>query len=277
MWIVPVLLVGVLVAALLTLATTPFQAVTRARVERFARRQSLPITVANGQMVIRYLATTRRWRGTGLLLTVVGGMAYSVARHRSAPLSATALFAGWFVGAVIAEWRVSTAGTPSGLRSASLVPRRLSDYLSRTVRWVSLLVGAATVGLELAGQALTARHGELAGLTAVTVATLICIGLVTRHVLGRPQIDAPGSVLAADESIRSRSLHVLFGSLLATCGYVSGLVLDLTVARDPSGTRHNMSGLWTLVIVLYAVFVASSASMLPRRAWPSRTRSMAAR
>lgn len=36
--------------------------VPRERVARFARRQGLAITPDNGAAVIRYLATTRRWR-----------------------------------------------------------------------------------------------------------------------------------------------------------------------------------------------------------------------
>src|SRR5262245_37142806 len=41
--------------------------VTRVRLERFAGRQRLEITPTNGDQVIAYLATTRRWRVAGLV------------------------------------------------------------------------------------------------------------------------------------------------------------------------------------------------------------------
>ena len=49
--------------------------VSRRRVERFARLHSLPVTAANGNQIILYRATTRRWRALGLatgLLIQVG-------------------------------------------------------------------------------------------------------------------------------------------------------------------------------------------------------------
>src|SRR5688572_10623695 len=50
--------------------------VDRARVAKFASRQELPITVHNGQQVIGYLATTRRWRAFGLAAGLVVSVAW---------------------------------------------------------------------------------------------------------------------------------------------------------------------------------------------------------
>lgn len=238
------LLVIVLIAALgycvFGLLSLPFQRVSRERLEKFARRQSLRITVDNGPLVIRYLATTRRWRGGLLLLSVgatlvwplVAGMLWP-GRSSGAQLNALALFAGWFVGAVIAEWRVSVAGT-APRRAAMLQPRRLADYVPRPSRVLPLVAWFAVAGYELAGLGyLAVRHPRglpvLVGwmvLTAVGAAVFVAVG---RQVLLRPQRFSAPDLLAADAALRSRSLHVLAGCALAVAAYLlSGVTNALT-------------------------------------------------
>src|SRR5436190_15376687 len=65
---VPPLLVLLILASLCVLlaVNSAYGPVARHRVALFARRQRLIITVANGEQVIRYLATTRRWRAAGI-------------------------------------------------------------------------------------------------------------------------------------------------------------------------------------------------------------------
>ena len=119
--------------------------VSRSRLERFARRQRLDITVDNGAQVIGYLATTRRWRAAGL----AAGFGVSVLRSLPAAVNAdfVLLFAGWFLGALVAEVRVAhLAHGP--VRTASLQPRRADAYLGRT-SWA--LVPAAGLGAAAVG------------------------------------------------------------------------------------------------------------------------------
>ncbi|MDQ1715309.1 MAG: hypothetical protein QOC60_1254, partial [Frankiaceae bacterium] len=114
-----VVLVGAF-AAIVRGISSSIGPVSRERVAKFARRQTLFITPDNGNMVIAYLATTRRWRAAGLAMGVVVSIAWSFGNGFS--VNMVQLIAGWFAGAVIAEWRISRL--PVGTRrAASLQPR----------------------------------------------------------------------------------------------------------------------------------------------------------
>ena len=79
----------------------------RSTVERFARRQRLELTDANAGYVVSALLITHRWRRAGLVLGLgLAGLAWSL-QHGSISLHFLAGFLGWFVGAVVAEWRIS--------------------------------------------------------------------------------------------------------------------------------------------------------------------------
>ena len=219
-------LIGVLVLVILVIAGGVGS--VRLRVERFARKQSLPITVGNGDIVIRYLAVTRRWRRSGLLVGLALTLGYSLT-HVGLHIDFLALFVGWFIGAVIAEWRISTAASGSR-RVASLAPRRLASYLPPTA-WVApafVFVVAAVVGLVGLVALASSRHRVPAALIvslAAVVLVAAVIRVVVRHVLSRPQPQGAPDVLAADDAIRSRSLRVLAGSSLALGGYLLTAVL----------------------------------------------------
>lgn len=224
-------------AQLLLMALAP---VRRPRLERFARRQGLTITPDNGNAAIRYLATTRRWRVAGLTVGLVASQTYSISRG-DLRINSFWLFAGWFVGAVVAEWAI-TGTRPESRHAALLVPRRRTDYLSRPVRW---LIGATTastllLGLTAVGRSLTAGRSQFEALallsTALGVASVIHV--VQRQVLTRRQLIGTPDVMAVDDAIRARSLRVLAGSTLALLGYIAvpllPLVMDRASARGPA-------------------------------------------
>jgi len=266
------LLLPVVFGALLVLLSLPFQEVTRARVAKLARRQSLPITVANGPIVIGYLATTRRWRGVGVLLSIVGGLVYARLTLSSSNGGAAALFVGWFVGAVIAEWRVSVHTAGTGRRRASLLPRRLSDYLPGHVRLAVLIAFALLSTVEFVGLFSKPAQPELAGWIALTLATAAVIVAVGRHILGRPQPLAADDILAADEAIRSRSLHVLAGATLAITGYLGAAVLSLRL--DDLGVLAPWAGAIATLLPLLGLMLACATSQLPARLARSESREL---
>src|SRR5688572_32767433 len=111
------------VIALLVVGTYAFGPVSRERLERFARRQFLVVTVDNGNQVIRYLATTRRWRTAGFTAGALASVWSEPTSHAVLPVGAFVIFVGWLLGAVIAEARVARLAHQP-VRSASLRPRR---------------------------------------------------------------------------------------------------------------------------------------------------------
>ncbi|HEV2888082.1 MAG TPA: hypothetical protein VGX49_14315 [Jatrophihabitans sp.] len=103
----------------------------------------------------------------------------------------------------------------------------LSDYLPGHVRFFVLIMFFALLTVEFAK--LPSKSGQLepAGWLALTLAAAAVTVAVGRHILGRSQPIAAEDVLAADEAIRSRSLHVLAGAALAIIGYLGAAVLSL--------------------------------------------------
>lgn len=253
--VVPAIVVVVL---LLRAAVAP---VSRARLERFARRQQLVITPTNGNRVIAYLATTRRWRSAGVLaalalaLTWVGYAATIRTGDFEAEINVLHLVAGWFVGAVIAEARL--ARSPGGpVRLAALQPREASMYLPRYAQWLvpvalaaSVALGLITVAVAAAGKEPDVRTAGIAQVAAFVVAGVVWA--VSRLVLARPQPVLPPDELAADDAIRSRSLHVLAGSGTALVLYavISQLV---ALGEALSGAAVAVTGGAAFVLIFAA-------------------------
>lgn len=173
--------------------------VDRKRLERFASRHDLTITARNGNQVIRYLATTRRWRFFGLACGLVVSVVWSLP---NITVNSLYLFAGWFAGALFAELRV--ASLPRGTKKVALIaPRRIAQYLPTAAR---LLTPAAAVLCLVVG----AFTRDLLW-TGAGIVVGVVVWLIQRHVLRRAQPGAGLEEIAADDAIRSRSMHVLTG------------------------------------------------------------------
>lgn len=249
-FLVPAIAVGV---AVVWAMVAP---VSRSRLERFARRQQLQITPDNGDLVIRYLAITRRWRAGGILVAFGLGIVWLSTRiDFSGEINLLQLFAGWFAGAVLAEARL--ARTPAGpVRLAALQPRDPSMYLPRYAQWlvpaalaVSVALGLVTVTLAAAGRSPDVRTAAVAQVAAVAVASMVWA--VGRHVLSRPQPVLPPDQLAADDAIRSRALHVLAGSGTALVLYA--VISQLSALADGlSGQVVDVIGGTVFVLVFAA-------------------------
>ena len=264
-WLVQVVIFVALFASMLVLATVPFRDVTRQRVQRFAQREQLPITAANGMTVISYLATTRRWRGAGLLASVITTSVLALVHHDRLQVSITSLFIGWFVGAVIAEWRISVLSPTASRRSATLAPRRLANYLAAWVRWAAAVSAAGVVLVCAVGQAFTSRHVALCGLLLLALTSTALVWLVGRHILERPQPALDPGVRAADESIRSRSLHVLAGSIIAICAWIGPVALELVTNGVARVTTHDAFGVLSILMLALGGRIAVRPSMAPSR------------
>ena len=238
-------------------------AVSRDRVDRFARRHALEVTTTNGGQVIRYLATTRRWRSAGLAVSLVLAIAYGML-YKVLRLDFLTFFAGWFVGALIAEVRV--AHLAYGIRrAASLVPRTGTAYLPEGYWRLVPRCGILSVAVTLACVAVALRGRPLpvwptVGWAAAGVVITVTVRLIQRRVLRRPQPVAPPDVLAADDAIRSRSLHVLSAggaTLVLYC--VLGQITLLVAALGEPATMPIALGYF--IAPLYGWYVAT-------RPWP---------
>lgn len=241
--------------------------VTRARVERFARRQRLVITPDNGGRVMTYLGTTRRWRTAGLVVGALTGLLWSLPEG-TLTLSFTALFAGWFAGAVIAEWRIASLPT-DGRRSALLRPRLLSDYLGPVTRALPVLSAGVCGMLALAAVVGALRHDQgqvdsALGWVGAAAAGLALVCVVQRHVLMRSQPPAAADILAADDAIRARSLRVLAGSAVAAAGFPAASLVDVVSTVYP-GLNADRGRELALLLVCVAALIGWRLAVMPSR------------
>lgn len=205
-----------------------FGPVTRRRVERFCRRQDLRLTTANGAAVLTYLAVTRRWRVLGLVVTFVGYLVWEL-RRSTLGVNVFGLLIGWFVGAIVAEWRINARITGER-RSAALIRRQARAYVNVTalaIMW-SIVVAVVLACLTIAYDARTddgaassspARNALLLAAMVVTGFSLVL--RAQQRVLTRPRTIGPADVVAADDAVRSRSLHVLTGAAVALAIYAA--------------------------------------------------------
>ena len=243
MSLVSLLIVVIVIPLLIGVISDSLGPVSRQRVAKFARRQELLVTADNGNAVIAYLATTRRWRATGLTAGFVTSVAWSFGNGFS--INVVQLIAGWFAGALIAEWRISRL--PVGARrAASLEPRLLASYVSRTARAVPLAFAGVSVVLVAVCATVRASGHSLSMIKAGTFCALalglVAVGRVVQtRIVDRPQPLAALDVLAADDAIRSRSLRVLIGAIGTLTAYCVVAQLDvLSGAAAHTGAYSNL-------------------------------------
>jgi len=246
-------------------------------VRQWARAHGLDLTPSNRLMVTWYLFTARVLRTWGVL----GGLFLP-------PLVAAALggrgsanfvwaFVGYLVGAIYAERSLARPLAP-GRRSASLVPRELADYLPRRLLRAQRGLGALAVAGGIG--ALVAPYGVRSpwferpdGVLFVAVtagAAVLGLGLerLQRWLVQRPQPFVEPSLVAADDAIRSQSVHSVAGSGIAVLLVLCGVSAGALGASDVQVLRWTM---WvfaalSFVLALYAcLYYGHRAWRVPRR------------
>jgi hypothetical protein len=254
--------IAVVTAVFLVVLTSLGVPVTRSRIVRFARRSALVLTPENGDVVVRYLSTTRRWRASGIIVGMIAQVIWSLWHDRTVTFGGLGAFAGWFAGAVIAEWRVSSVASGSR-RAARLVPRRRADYLSSTVRRMPAFAALCCLGVAVVVAVGGVANDQNVWLTLVVWLLATMVGLVVilgvqNHVLGRSQPLLAASLLAADEAIRVRSLRVLTGAAVAAAGLPAAALVGELATAYPSIDSNSMAA---VAVMTYLVAVAIGAQI----------------
>lgn len=214
-----VLLVMAVVAALTLLRPGP------AGVDAWAERHGLRLTPGNLAMVSWYLWTASRLRAVG----VVAGLVLPPLAVWSLGLSPrvafpywTWVFLGYLAGAIYAEVSLVRRGDPAR-PVAALHPRALSAYVHPQLLRAQRVAGGVAVVIAAAIAVVpnrvppTQALGRSPAVALTLAAAVFAVGLevVERWLVTRPQpFDAP-DLIAADDAIRSTSLHCVAGSGLA--------------------------------------------------------------
>jgi hypothetical protein len=238
----------------LRLAMTPPSA---ARVASFARRHRLGLMVDDRRYVVAYLSHTRRRRTAGALGGYLAGLASALPQERIT-VEFFLVLAGWFVAAVVAEFRFRAPQLPGHDQAAvgSLAPGwvlRVPHALAATAVGVTALVLTFGRADERWWRVVAWGAAALA-CTAVVVAT-------NRHVMNRPA-DRADDVTTAGRAVATNAVGAVtaVGSALAVSCLARQLWLVHDGFFDAAATAvGGVALLWTLGGLVIAWLVAVAA------------------
>lgn len=196
---------------------------------RWSKSHKIVVDHENRAVIRRYLLHGRRIRTTGALGGVIAYAIYTSVSSNELPFGwITATFGGYLLGAAAAEvWALRPQR--GSVRSASLSPRSITDYVPRLavlfIRLVPVITVVALViaptmtyqfgpGLEFEGPFRdSAREwGALIGWTIASLVLWLLVEVTARRIVRRPQPITSENLVAADDAIRSTSLHCLIGA-----------------------------------------------------------------
>ncbi len=234
----------------------------RWRPDEWARGMGVELTARNEAFIRSYIARTRVLRAVGAAVGVLTPVLYSAFTERTLPVPFDfGLFdalVGYLVGAVIAE--ITVRRPMAEVRTASLVRRVVADYLP--AGYTITMRASAAIALVLIPlfRTLPQRESDVAQvemLPAILAGSMILVVLVgveflQHYLVGRPQPAVEADLLAADDAIRSASVHALAGAgialelLIVSVELTAiGLVSDIQVLR------------WTLPLIGLLAFGGS--------------------
>ena len=262
------------VVAGVVLPTAALRRMVRAQhVHAFARLNNLALTPAGTALVVRYLLVTRRWRAACLAVTASLALAPLLTallvrgtdeRPIGVILAATVAVSGWFLGALIAELRLTVPppGGEIGAKSPASDVDPLAAHLTGprrgwdAVPWLAcaLVTAIAVVGLRLSP---AADHRSTPwSLTVVGIVVAVTVGAaaIARRVRRRPSPTGVGADLRElDRALRRHSLRVLNAAAVA----VAGLGAATLIAVSPWSDRPAAIGLAVIVAAVCTLGVWS--------------------
>lgn len=227
------------------------------------------LTEASRPCVVEALSRARRWRSMGVftvLAVAAAAMAAQAAREQAVTVSLLLVLwclVGYYVGSVLAEVRTAQRGGEDVVRAAQLTRRELSSYVGRWAqRWPRAL-GAVGVAAAALGWLLGNRDAWLVAVGVGSGLAAAVTAAVSRYVLERPQAVESADLTAADDVVRSRSLHAIAGAGIGIQTWLTALAVGGLVLAAWGGTQPELDrsvAVWTL----FAVVIPLAGTMLGR-------------
>jgi hypothetical protein len=220
-WLLGVLLWG---APLVYVLFVGFRPPDPRSLGRWTRVYGITLTHENRPIIARYLRRTRRIRTVGTLAGLAASLLYVTLTGggESNSILGSGLFlavVGYLLGTIVGE-AVVPRPSRGDIRTASLVPRILHDYLPgyavAGLRVVPVL-SVALVPIFLIIDEPTSNVSGL-GFTVTSVSVLLMasgVQLMQRLIVNRPRPALSPELLDVDDAIRSASVHALAGGGLA--------------------------------------------------------------
>jgi hypothetical protein len=254
-----VVVVAIVVVVML-LVVEAFGPVPRRYVDRLLRRYPIRMTAENGPMVVRRLARVRAARTLGGLGGVLfWGAASAVGLHPDL-LAATAV--GYLLGAIVAELPSRRDRVAASHPAATLVPRRLRDYVPFGIVVAPPIVLVVAVVFEIAvslGSQRTNLGNSAAwrgpvGVGAMMLASALTLG-TARMILYRRQPYTTGEMVSADDALRAASLHCVCGGGYAIVAVIASASI-LNAASSSNVQMLRWIGPWLAVTLWLSALLA---------------------
>jgi hypothetical protein len=244
---------------------------------RWAGAHGLVVTPGNRSLVAWWVPLS----GTLRVVGGVSGMVLGTLFDDAFALDTSAgvgfwvwVILGWVAGGTWA-WEVVTRATAAPAGSASLVPRRVADYVPAAARWAPAASAAVTVLIAGSGRWLgpvTDPQGfpvgspvELALLATGAVVLAAAAWVLVRRVVARRQSTTDPDLLAADDAIRSTTTHLISGGSTAAI-----LLLGFQATELVLQPRHLPYGIrfWVPLLLISGAWM--SGRYLANRPWQVR-------
>jgi hypothetical protein len=230
-----------------------FRAPDERLLERWSHVYGVSLTEGSRPIAATYLRRTKRIRTVGALAGLVASVLYVTLTDggQSNSFVGNGLFlavVGYLLGTVVAEALVPRP-TRADIRTASLVPRTLRDYLPGYA--VAALRVLPVVSVALVPIFMVMKDPPISNVSklgfAVTSAALLVMALgvelMQRLIVNRPQPALTPDLLEADDAIRSASVHALAG------GGVALSLIWLTYQLGALGNGRGSLVSWLLAVL----------------------------
>ncbi len=279
-----VLLLGYLVATVVILWALLVNLRTGTSAKAWAAVNGVALTPATEPIVANYLRNSRDLR----TVTAIGALfiAPAITAGTGIDLGVTGwvwLFSGYIVGCIWAEISFARIPATAG-RAASLVTRRVADYLPPTMLIteaalplvaVLLAVGVgvldvpAELGFNVASSSTPEAQRAAVVSGGIAAVMMIAVAITQRALARRPQPLTALDAVAIDDAMRSSALHLVGASgLVAVALVISSQLAYLANALTPS----NASG-WLGILSVAGIALAYGMWMTwAKRGWSARRR-----
>jgi hypothetical protein len=235
--------------------------------ERWTKAYGIGLTEANRPVIAAYLRRTRRIRTVGSLAGLVTSILVVTLTNGSQSnsfLGNGLLLAvvGYLVGTVVAEAAIPRPPR-AVIRTASLIPRTLPDYLPgyaiAAMRGLPVLsVALIPVYVAVPSNAPVSNISKLgfAVTSAIVLAMAVGVEVMQRMIVRRPQPLLSPDLLEADDAIRSASVHALAGGTMALA------LIWLTYQLGAIGNGRGGTVSWLLAILAILAIGLALASWI---------------
>lgn len=244
-------MLGISAAVGVSVVALAFFAPSQRRALAWADRYGLELTDGNRPLIARYIRRTRSLRAIGGATGWLAPMVFVSFTNRPFPLGGNSLalaLGGYLLGAMIAETTfLRPLRAPGELRSASLIPRALGDYVAPFAVWALRLLPLVTVGMAALYAFVPKQDARpvdpsvqfVVLISGVLVVFAIAVELILRAIVGRAQPVTSPELAAADDAIRASSIHAFSGAaigmLLVGVGWAVFSVGTITSVRALHG------------------------------------------